>query len=105
MSQALPKPRHQSQLHFNSLQAALDFSRGRKNQHSKAAFTKVRREEVYEQILSLIRERGSLTCKEFCRATGKQMNQVSGRFSELGHKKTIRQTSERREGCGVWRMA
>jgi hypothetical protein len=44
-----------------------------------------------------------LTCKEHSMKSGKGMNAISGRFTELARDGWIDRTNDKRDGCIVWR--
>lgn len=66
------------------------------NRHSASAMAERARLFVASQ------ESSGATVKEFAAIVGKQLNQVSGRFSQLKADKKIFDSGRSREGCTVW---
>jgi hypothetical protein len=61
---------------------------------------------VHQEILGLmIHLTNGLTAKEYAGITGKGLNAVSGRFSELKKANKIKITGDKREGCAVWEVS
>lgn len=68
--------------------------------HKKALTTK---EDVYRRTMDLLRARGEYgaTSKEIARAIGRELNTVSGRFTELKTMKWIKESGAKRDGAAV----
>lgn len=75
------------------------------NEESVAAHTKVTpsKTETYRKIMDLVRARGEFgaTSKEVSYAMGKQLNCLSGRFSELRAMGWLKDSGLRRDGAAV----
>lgn len=90
------------------MQAALDFDvTARKhggNPESVAAHERVKPHKLLdrERVLSWVSGSRGVTAKDVARIMGRQLNSISGRFSELAAEGLITRTGERREGCAVW---
>lgn len=84
-----------------------DYSRGRDEPTSQAAFEQARLtiSQHHERILQLLAicDNG-LTLKEYAAQVGLQLNAVSGRFSELKSRGVIYKSGATRDGCGVWSL-
>ena len=69
--------------------------------NKRASFTKLDdREAVFAEVDSSGQH--GVTLKEVARKWGRDMNQISGRFTELRRDKRITKTTRRREGCAVY---
>lgn len=83
-----------------------DLSRGADAPTSKEAYKRLKPHlgEQQAQVLAWLRDRGEEggTAKEFARAILKELNKVSGRFSELAAQGLIRKSGLRREESAVW---
>lgn len=55
-------------------------------------------------IVNYLKKNGTTYSKEIARLMGKQLNQVSGRFSELKKDNIIEATDEVKEGCSVYKL-
>lgn len=96
----IPDARPQSAFAFEPL----DYSRGKKNEFSKKAFTRVKVESMKGLILRMVCESSiqGITLKECASKLDRLPHTISGRFSELQHDGKIHQSGER-DGHGVWR--
>jgi len=75
------------------------------NTHSEIANNTVLKEKDRQVIYDLIVKNKTLTSKEAARMMNKQLNQISGRFTELKASEIIEETGETREGCAVYRIS
>ena len=55
-------------------------------------------------VLKFITEHKTAHSKQVARYLGKQLNQISGRFSELKADGLIVETGERSEGCAIYKL-
>jgi len=73
---------------------------------SRDAFEKIEPNltKARTEVLLAVEKSGSngITAKEYARNSGKFLNAVSGRFTELSRDGWIIRTDKRREGCSVW---
>lgn len=74
------------------------------NVQSLIANKRVQKERDRALVLAYIIKTGSAYSKQIARAMGKQLNQISGRISELKASEIIEETGERAEGCAVYRL-
>lgn len=82
-------------------QTSLDFdtSRGRDNQHSQAAFKKIKqtKKQAQYEVWKLVQDAGvrGITCEEAAAKLNKAPSAISGRFSELVRDGTIAKKLEK----------
>lgn len=84
-----------------------DLSKGAEAPTSREAFKRIKNDLPMEQwflLEWLINQLDGGTAKEFALWHEKTLNAVSGRFSELQAKGLIYKTTDRRDGCAVWRV-
>lgn len=76
------------------------------NEQSVAAFERVQPtiRKAHADILAWLRQVGSGSAKEYAVATGKGLNAISGRFSELKRDNLIRFSGERRDGAACYQL-
>lgn len=74
------------------------------NAQSFIANKRVQKERDRALVLAYIIKSGRAYSKQIARAMGKQLNQISGRISELKASKIIEDTGERKEGCAIYRL-
>ncbi len=74
------------------------------NAQSLTANKRVRKERDRALVLEFIIKSGKAYSKQIARAMGKQLNQISGRISELKASEIIEETEERQEGCAVYKL-
>lgn len=77
------------------------------NVESQAAWVKASGHlgESQAEVLRIVREAGEqgATSKEVAAALSRELNTISGRFSELVRAGKIYRTTDRRDGAAVWR--
>lgn len=78
-------------------------NRHKGNARSVEAFGKVRKIEDSKLIVEYLRIHETGTSKEIARWLEKQLNQISGRFTEMAGTYIVR-TGFKREGCDVWKL-
>lgn len=74
------------------------------NAQSLLANKRVNKERDRALVLECIIKYGKAYSKQIARAMGKQLNQISGRISELKASEIIEETGERAEGCAIYRL-
>lgn len=74
------------------------------NAQSFIANKRVQKERDRALVLAFIIKSGRAYSKQIARAMGKQLNQISGRISELKASEIIEETGERKEGCAVYKL-
>lgn len=74
------------------------------NEQSRAANLRVNKERDRATVLAIIIKSGKSHSKEIANLMGKQLNQISGRISELKASDVIEETGERINGCAVYRL-
>lgn len=74
------------------------------NAQSFIANKRVQKERDSALVLAFIIKSGRAYSKQIARAMGKQLNQISGRISELKASEIIEETGERKEGCAVYKL-
>lgn len=84
-------------------------NRHRGNEQSKAANRKVRKENDRKEVFEIIQAKGCSYSKEIARLMNKQLNQISGRLSELKEMNVIEPDQFEgeeycKEGCKVFRV-
>lgn len=74
---------------------------------SEAAFNRIRPHlsESHASILNWLRQVGPGTAKEYADYADRQLNTISGRFSELKRDGLILPTGEYRDGACIYRLA
>ena len=80
-------------------------NRHHQNPLSREANKKVCKEVDRLRVLTIIREQGQATSKQIARLMNKQLNQISGRITELKADAIIEDTGLRKDGCAVFRIA
>lgn len=80
-------------------------NRHQQNAQSKEANKKVHKEVDRLRVLTIIREQGQATSKQIASIMGKQLNQISGRISELKSDAIIEETGARKDGCALLKVA
>lgn len=76
------------------------------NAESQAAFESIEPtipESRKGVLLAVQMSLNGMTAKEYAKRSGRQLNAVSGRFSELARDGWIHRSNERRDGAAVWR--
>jgi len=73
------------------------------NPQSVAANARVDKLKDRDRVLALLKV-SPFTSKEVAYCMRRQLNAVSGRFTELKAMEKIERTGEIREGCAVWRL-
>ncbi len=86
---------------FKTLYSYFDISKGRHNEMSKVANSKVNKEQGRSLILSLID--GNKSTKEIATILGKEIHKISGRFSELKMQGKI-ELSHYKDGFSVYKL-
>lgn len=74
------------------------------NAQSLIANKRVQKERDRATVLAIIIKTGKSHSKEIARLMNKQLNQISGRISELKANEIIEETGERIDGCAVYRL-
>ena len=74
------------------------------NEQSITANQSANKDNDRALVLKFITEHKKAYSKQVARYLGKQLNQISGRFSELKADGLIAETDERAEGCAVYKI-
>jgi len=74
------------------------------NEQSLQANKTVRRYKDQKVVLETIQELGNATLKDVAHLMGKQLNQISGRFTELKRTGEIEPTGETKDGCMIYKL-
>lgn len=80
------------------------FNRHGGNEQSNAANKMADKDNDRALVLKFITEHKTAHSKQVARYLGKQLNQISGRFSELKADGLIVETGGRSEGCAVYKI-
>ena len=74
------------------------------NAQSLEANKRVQKERDRATVLAIIIKAGRTHSKQIARIMNKQLNQISGRISELKASDIIEETGEKIEGCAVYKL-
>lgn len=74
------------------------------NEQSETANKNVNKDADRAYILKFITEHKTAYLKQIARVMGKQLNQISGRLTELKADNLIVDTGARQEGCTVYKL-